>query len=225
MDSLLCDKKTRYLSLIRINHGEYIELKNKLELLMPKFNRALHDLTSELTDKYNNEHKNNDEIKEEKIRFKNEKSDKDNKPVEDDEVEIDFQDEGQFDINRNVVNELNEKETIESRLEKFINKLYYKISIHIHPDKTDDEIKIAYFDYCKKSKEDKILYKLILVAEKFNIEYRFLDDYYEIVDNEIKIVKFQIKNMKDNIVFLWENTENEDLKREILLKYMQRKMK
>ena len=223
METGLCDKKTRYVSLIRVKHSEYSELSDKLDTLIPMFNNALHDLTKELADKYNEREKNDTSFKKIDVRIN---GDQNEKPEEDDEVTINFPDKKQFNVDRN--NKESNKvidSSLDFELNKIINKLYYKISKHIHPDKTDDEMKIAYFNYCKKSKEEKILYKLILVAEKFNINYIFGENYYKIIDDEIKMIAHQINKIQSNVVFLWEEQNDADKKRDILLKYLRTNFK
>ena len=104
--------------------------------------------------------------------------------------------------------------------EKFIRQLYYKISLHLHPDKTDDKIKISFFNYCQQSREENILYKLVLIAEKFQIKYDFRQKYYTILDMEIQMMQCRINNLKRHLVFLWANEKDQIKKKKILMDFI-----
>ena len=84
---------------------------------------------------------------------------------------------------------------------KIITKLYYKLSKYIHPDKTNDPIKSAFFSLCKQSKESKILYKLLLIAKKLDIDFNVTDKEYSILDEEIIMLNNNINEIQLNFVY------------------------
>ena len=76
-----------------------------------------------------------------------------NYPQDTSETDVKIPKKNDLDLDfNNDQNESNEK----NMKHKIINKLYYKISKYIHPDKTDDKIKNAFFTLCKKSQEHKM---------------------------------------------------------------------
>jgi hypothetical protein len=103
---------------------------------------------------------------------------------------------------------------------KIITKLYYKLSKYIHPDKTNDQIKIAFFSLCKQSKESKILYKLLLIAKKFDIDFNLTDKEYSILDEEILMLNNNINEIQGNYVYQWLNESQPEKKQQILLNYI-----
>jgi hypothetical protein len=103
---------------------------------------------------------------------------------------------------------------------KIITKLYYKLSKYIHPDKTNDKIKIAFFSLCKQSKESKILYKLLLIAKKFDIDFNLTDKEYSILDEEILMLNNNINEIQGNYVYQWLNESQPEKKQQILLNYI-----
>lgn len=219
------DKKSRYISKINYLHNEYYYFKHTVDEVKPEFIKALNATIAEINEHTKNTNPQNvtstkvnlnpkvPEMNGKTVRKKiknsddktNSENEKDNPDTENKEEEEEEYNPFSFDK------------------KKFINKLYYKISKFIHPDKTDDEIKRSFFKLCKKSKDDQLLYKLILVAEKFNILYSFQKEYFEILDLEMDNLNTNIQNIQNNYVLLWKNETDPQKKRQILINYILKK--
>lgn len=200
---------SKYINTITKKHNQYLKLSCIIEENIYKFNEAMHQLANELTEKYNKSNNIKPESNDNEIKDKDNDNDNDNKNTKNigrEEVE-----------HYNVKNTKNKKSNIKSKL---IKKLYFKISIHIHPDKTDDLEKINNFYIIKDSLENNILYKLLIVAEKYNIKYTFLDEYFTILDKENIILDNMINKINQSIVLKWANEHDPLTKLEIIKKHM-----
>ena len=200
---------SEYINTITKKHNQYLKLSCIIEENIYKFNEAMHQLANELTEKYNKSNNIKPESNDNEIKDKDNDNDNDNKNTKNigrEEVE-----------HYNVKNTKNKKSNIKSKL---IKKLYFKISIHIHPDKTDDLEKINNFYIIKDSLENNILYKLLIVAEKYNIKYTFLDEYFTILEKENIILDNMINKINQSIVIKWTNEHDPLIKLKILKKHM-----
>ena len=124
-----------------------------------------------------------------------------------------------MDISKEDINNLEDKEQNKD-LSNIIKKFYYKLSKEIHPDKNNDTKITEYFSLCNESVESNILYKLILIAEKLNLNYEISEDMYKILDKEQEILKENIKKLKDKIIYKWSKEDNESIKKAILFEYI-----
>tara|TARA_Y100000590_G_scaffold467483_1_gene646528 strand:- start:363 stop:1040 length:678 start_codon:yes stop_codon:yes gene_type:complete len=219
------DKKSRYISKINYLHNEYFYFKHTVDNAKTEFIKALNETISKLNEMSKNSNPKNE--KKTKVDLNPKVPEMTGKTFRKKIKDIGDNSENKKD-NDNTESENKEEELEEYNpfsfdKKKFINKLYYKISKIIHPDKTDDEIKKSFFKLCKKSKDDQLLYKLILVAEKFNILYSFQQEYFEILDLEIKNLNTNIQNIQNNYILLWKNETDPQKKRQILINYILKK--
>ena len=201
------NNNSKYINTITKKHNQYLKLSCIIEENIYKFNEAMHKLANELTEKYNKSNNIQPESNDNEIKD----NDNDNK------------NKNTKNIGREKIDHYNVKNTkkIKSNIKsKLIKKLYFKISIHIHPDKTDDLEKIKNFYIIKNSLENNILYKLLIVAKKYNIKYTFLDEYLTILDKENIILDNMINKINQSIVIKWTNENDPLVKLEIIKKHM-----
>ena len=193
-------KKSKYLAKLEYLHSEYFTIKKCIDESLPEFNKNLILICKDS----NNSNNNSDDklCKENTVEYK---------------VKIPKQNDLDLDLDL----DLNNDEPDETS--KIITKLYYKLSKYIHPDKTNDSIKSAYFSLCKQSKESKILYKLLLIAKKFDIDFNVTDKEYSILDEEIIMLNNNINEIQLNFVYQWLNESQPEKKQLILLNYILKK--
>ncbi len=120
-------------------------------------------------------------------------------------------------------------EPIENKIKKDpskeTKKIYREIAKVTHPDKANDELlKLIYIEATDLyNSDDKIgLYK---ICDKLNIDY-------VIDENDEEFIKYKIEDMRKKIFFLestytwkWLNTEDDEKKSEIILKFINMKIK
>ena len=205
------NNNSKYINTITKKHNQYLKLSYIIEEHIYKFNEAMHQLANELTDKYNKSNNIRPESNDNEIKDKDNDNDnnKNTKNIGREKVE-----------HYNVRNTKNRKNIKSNKKSKLIKKLYFKISIHIHPDKTNDLEKINNFYIIKDSLENNILYKLLIIAEKYNIKYTFLDEYFTILDKENIILDNMINKINQSIVLKWANEHDPLTKLEILKKHI-----
>jgi len=216
MDFNKVDKKTRYLSKINYLHNEYFYYKHEIDEKKHLFSKAVAELvnkSNEETEK--REKKKEQEKKKQEINNKDESHNNTKK-----ESNIEPKKKGKkIDLKHNV--DFDKADTdYPFDIKRIINKLYYKISKFLHPDKTDDQIKIGFFKLCKKSRDDQLLYKLLLVAEKFDIDYSLEDNTYTLLDSEITDLENNIKSIQNNYILLWLKETDPIKKRNYLINYI-----
>ena len=185
-------KKSKYLAKLEYLHSEYFTIKKCIDESLPEFKRNLILICNDSKDRKDSNDSDKD-IVEHKVKIPNQN-------------DIDLKLESDND---------DQDETY-----KIITKLYYKLSKYIHPDKTNDKIKIAFFSLCKQSKESKILYKLLLIAKKFDIDFNLTDKEYSILDEEILMLNNNINEIQLNYVYQWLNEYKPEKKQQILLNYI-----
>lgn len=183
-------KKESYIIILKYLNSEHKRLKNTIEEITPIFNNELAKLSNKIN-KWSDE---------KKLEQTPENSNK--VPlINDEELEI---------------GNKTEKKNIEPEITKF----YRKISKIIHPDKSDDEIDVSLFKLCTKSREENILYKMLLISENIGAEYELNDKHYKLLDKEITQLKDKIKELENSLVLVWDGETNGGEREKILIRYM-----
>ena len=81
---------------------------------------------------------------------------------------------------------------------KILKKCFRKLSIYVHPDKTDDISKIEDFNIIKQSVNDGILYKLFLVSIKHNLNLKMNKEHENILLEEIVCLDHKVKILQNH---------------------------
>ena len=201
------NKKYRYLTLLQYTHTTLISEKKKAENIEEEFRNSIRELANKTKDECNEKREKGElpKLEDEDDFTKNTREKYDNC-----EAESEFDD------------ELNC--TSNSEKEKFIRKFYYNLSKFIHPDKTDDASKFELFPLCKSSVDKNILYKLVLIAHKFNIEFELEEQSYKYLDEEIAEINNKIDQFKNTYAYQWYSEKDEQLKENIIIRYLNEKI-
>lgn len=197
----------KYINKIKKKNNHYLKLSSIIEENIYKFNEAMLKLAKELTDEYNKVNNIKPEVNDDVIKDKDSEENKSSsRSIGKEKIE-------HYSVKNSETKKYDKKS-------KLIKKLYFKISVHIHPDKTNDIEKIKDFYIIKESLENNILYKLLIVADKYNIKYNFLKEYCSILDNENIILDNMIDKISKSIVLKWAKEKDPFVKLDIIKKHM-----
>ena len=183
-------KKESYIIILKYLNSEHKRLKTSIGEIMPVFNKELAKLSRKI-----------------------------NKWSEDNNLQ-------QTQENTNNIPPMDEKEleisnkTENKKIEPEVTKFYRNLSKVIHPDKSDKEIDDGLFKLCTKSREENILYKMLLISENIGAEYELNDKHYKLLDNEITQLKDKIKELENNLVLLWHYESDTNEKEKIMIRYI-----
>ena len=194
---LLKLKMKRYFAQYEYLQNELVETEYLFDIYNKDFLKECYGSTNTETNTETNEKKESAEIKE-----KNEmgKSTSESNVSENSEDEIEVQIETNDDIN--------------------LKKLYKMLSLKTHPDKNGGDQKM--FIEVKQAYLDKDIFKLILIANKYNLDVP-TDDIIDIELFEKSIVDMQTKisNLKRTVAWHWaqgDETKKEQIKARLFKK-------
>ena len=101
-----------------------------------------------------------------------------------------------------------------------VKRLYREIVKLTHPDKVSDaRLNDIYLDAGKSYRQDDLI-GMYGVCERLGIEYEVCQDDIDIINSQINSTKGRISLLESTTPWLWTFTDDESLKREIIVRYI-----
>lgn len=104
-------------------------------------------------------------------------------------------------------------------------KLYREIAKISHPDKIQDtKVNELYIQASKFHKDDNII-GILSICNELDIEYELDEEDIDIISETLERVKSKIVFLESTITWKWLNNKNTDVKKQMILQYIQNKIK
>ena len=101
-----------------------------------------------------------------------------------------------------------------------MKKLYREVAKLTHPDKvTDERMKDIYLEAGESYRADDLI-GMYSVCEKLGLDYEVDGDDLLLLRNQIESAKSKIAMLESTTTWVWNSTDDESTKREIILRYV-----
>jgi hypothetical protein len=100
------------------------------------------------------------------------------------------------------------KEKIISPKELLSNKIFKKIAIKYHPDKSTEIKAHKIFSSANDANKKNEISKLIFISKKCKINLSFTEEEKEIINSEMKILRDQISTVQNSVFFKWDKYDD-----------------
>ena len=119
--------------------------------------------------------------------------------------------------------DIEERKTIENPISDKVRNLFWRIAKITHPDKVDNKkLNNIYIDASKAYESDDII-QIYKICDQLDIEYNVDDEDISLIEANIIIMRERISFIENAFTWRWYN-EDEIIKREMILKYIQNQL-
>ena len=100
------------------------------------------------------------------------------------------------------------KEKIITPKELLCNKIFKKIALKYHPDKSKDNKAHKIFSTANDANKKNEISKLIFISKKCKINLSFTDEEKEIINSEINLLREQISAVQNTVFYKWDKYDD-----------------